>query len=168
MPVRWALYHPENARTAMVATELGIWTCNGMLDDDPVWQPDNEGLANVRIDMLQIRESDNTVLAGTHGRGFYSATFNCNPTTSTSENMADNIAIYPNPTQGYTQIQVSGFEKTVVTYEILEVSGEVVNTGTKQAGSSYIRLNIHHYSRGTYFVRIKSGNQTFTKKLLKI
>ncbi len=82
MPVRWAVYQPQNARAAMLATEIGIWTSNNLHCQEVIWQPDNEGLANVRVDMLQIRKSDNTILAATHGRGFYTTVFGYNPATT--------------------------------------------------------------------------------------
>ena len=41
-------------------------------DEETIWSPYNSGLANVRVDMLNIRNNDNYVLASTHGRGqFY-------------------------------------------------------------------------------------------------
>ena len=40
------------------------------------WLPYNNGLANVRVDMLKIRDGDNLVLASTHGRGQFYGTYN--------------------------------------------------------------------------------------------
>ncbi|MFT6814487.1 MAG: PKD repeat protein [Sphingobacteriales bacterium] len=71
MPVRWALFNPDNNKQVLIATELGTWFCDDITVSSPVWTPANNGLANVRIDMLQIRSSDKQVLAGTHGRGFF-------------------------------------------------------------------------------------------------
>ena len=34
-----------------------------------------DGMANVRVDMLTLRKSDNTVIAATHGRGLFTTTF---------------------------------------------------------------------------------------------
>ena len=68
MPIRWCLYHPENSKQIMLATEIGIWTTLAAHVDEVNWAPD-PGMANVRIDMLQMRDADNTVLAATHGRG---------------------------------------------------------------------------------------------------
>ncbi|MBN2175378.1 MAG: exo-alpha-sialidase, partial [Bacteroidales bacterium] len=75
MPVRWALYHPQTATTAMLATEIGVWTSYNLDDEFVNWIPENDGLANVRVDMLQLRDEDLTVLAATHGRGFFTTTF---------------------------------------------------------------------------------------------
>lgn len=75
MPVRWALFNPNNNKQAMIATELGVWFTEEFKGINTVWTSANNGLANVRVDMLQMRESDNTVIAATHGRGIFSTNF---------------------------------------------------------------------------------------------
>ena len=75
MPIRWALFHPDNDGQVMLATETGIWVTNMMLEDETIWYPANNGMANVRVDMLKLRKSDQTVLAATHGRGLFTATY---------------------------------------------------------------------------------------------
>jgi hypothetical protein len=72
MPVRWAVYNPLDYRQVLLATELGVWFCEDITASIRIWDPANEGLANVRVDMLQLRKSDYQILAATHGRGMYS------------------------------------------------------------------------------------------------
>jgi hypothetical protein len=71
MPVRWALYNPNDSNEVMLATEVGVWTTDNFGATSVDWDPSNNGLANVRCDMLQIRESDNVVAIGTHARGVF-------------------------------------------------------------------------------------------------
>lgn len=73
MPVRWALFNPSNSDQALIATELGVWSTDNLNGGSTVWEASNNGLANVRTDMLQIRSSDNLVVAGTHGRGIFTS-----------------------------------------------------------------------------------------------
>lgn len=72
MPVRWALFNPANRNEVILATELGIWSATDFNTGSPSWATSNNGLANVRVDMLQIRASDKQVIAATHGRGLFS------------------------------------------------------------------------------------------------
>ncbi|MBL0340731.1 MAG: T9SS type A sorting domain-containing protein [Bacteroidetes bacterium] len=72
MPVRWALFNPNAANQAILATEIGVWSTDLLNGGATVWGPSNNGLANVRTDMLQIRTSDKLVIAATHGRGLFS------------------------------------------------------------------------------------------------
>lgn len=73
IPARWALFNPNNRNEVILATELGIYGTTGFNSATPAWTQSNNGFANVRTDMLQIRKSDFQVIAGTHGRGMYSS-----------------------------------------------------------------------------------------------
>lgn len=73
MPVRWALFNPNDRNEIILATEVGIWASVDFNLSSPTWSPSNSGLANVRVDMLQMRDSDFEVIAATYGRGLFSA-----------------------------------------------------------------------------------------------
>jgi PKD repeat protein len=80
MPVRWLLLNPNDNTQALAATELGVWYTDALAGGATVWVPGNSGLANVRTDMMQIRTSDNLVVAATHGRGLFTSDVFTNPT----------------------------------------------------------------------------------------
>jgi PKD repeat protein len=73
MPVRWALFNPNNSQQAVIATELGVWSTDFLNGTSTSWAPSNSGLANVRVTQLQLRSSDNLMIASTHGRGLFSS-----------------------------------------------------------------------------------------------
>ncbi len=73
MPVRWALFNPNDRNEAILATEVGVWSSTNLNASSPNWTPSTSGLANVRTSMLQMRSSDNEVLAATFGRGIFSS-----------------------------------------------------------------------------------------------
>lgn len=81
MPIRWALFNPDDYNEVIVATDVGVWSTGDISVGSPTWVPSNTGLANARVDMLQKRTSDNQVLAVTHGRGVYTGFF-FTPTTT--------------------------------------------------------------------------------------
>ncbi len=86
MPIRWILLNPNNPLQALIATELGVWSTDNISGGATVWGASNNGLANVRVDMLQTRVSDKLVIAATHGRGlFYSDVF-ASPTAKFTSN----------------------------------------------------------------------------------
>lgn len=72
MPVWDALYNPNDRKEVMLATELGVWSCDDISTSSPMWQATNSGLANVRVSQLATRPSDNLVIAATYGRGLFS------------------------------------------------------------------------------------------------
>lgn len=92
MPVRWALFAP-NSDQALVATELGVWSTDNLNGGATVWGPSNTGLANVRVDMLQMRNSDSLVMAATHGRGNFTTDFFM---TASPDFTSDKIIAYLN------------------------------------------------------------------------
>ncbi|GAA3935444.1 hypothetical protein GCM10022406_19740 [Hymenobacter algoricola] len=73
MPVRWALFDPTSNKRAMLATELGVWSTEDLSAASPAWSPASTGMANVRVDMLRIRPSDQQLVAATHGRGLFTS-----------------------------------------------------------------------------------------------
>ncbi|RYE13764.1 MAG: hypothetical protein EOP51_29225, partial [Sphingobacteriales bacterium] len=73
MPVRWAIFDPRNSNMVIIATELGVWSCDDITAAVPQWNTSNNGLANARVDMLKYRPSDRTVVAATHGRGLFTS-----------------------------------------------------------------------------------------------
>ncbi|MEQ9374548.1 MAG: PKD domain-containing protein [Imperialibacter sp.] len=73
IPVRWAMFNPTNFDEVILATEMGIWGTKSVTAASPTWAQFSNGLANVRVDMLQMRDSDFEVIAATHGRGLYSS-----------------------------------------------------------------------------------------------
>ena len=73
MPVRWAMFHPDDNNKAIIATETGIWETDLINGGSTVWSP-NTSFPTVRTDMIKYRPSDRTIAAGTHGRGVWTTT----------------------------------------------------------------------------------------------
>jgi hypothetical protein len=74
MPVRWALFNPNHpTKEVLLATELGIYGTTNFDNASPNWTAKNTGFANVRTEMLQMRNADYLVIAATHGRGMFSS-----------------------------------------------------------------------------------------------
>jgi photosystem II stability/assembly factor-like uncharacterized protein len=73
IPVRSVIFHPNDENQVLLGTELGVWTTDNTDGSVTEWTPSTTSLANVRVDMLQARKSDNVVIAATHGRGLFSA-----------------------------------------------------------------------------------------------
>lgn len=92
MPVRDVLISPNSSSEALIATELGVWSTNNLNGASTVWGATNTGLANVRVDQLNRRSSDNLVVAATHGRGFY--TSDVFATTAAAEFGSDHKVAY--------------------------------------------------------------------------
>ncbi|MEQ8533601.1 MAG: PKD domain-containing protein, partial [Imperialibacter sp.] len=96
MPVRWALFNPTNFDEVILATDMGIWGTKSVSAASPTWAQFSNGLANVRVDMLQMRDSDFEVIAATHGRGLYSSSIFAGQSALTANFVAKNRATEKN------------------------------------------------------------------------
>jgi photosystem II stability/assembly factor-like uncharacterized protein len=72
MPVRWALFEPGSNDKIYLATEAGVYTSTNIDGANTNWLPESTFPA-VRTDMIKLRASDSTIVAGTHGRGIWTA-----------------------------------------------------------------------------------------------
>lgn len=165
MPVRWALYHPENDNQVMLATELGIWTTN-QLDASLVnWVQDAEGMANVRVDMLSLRSADNTVLAATHGRGFYTAEFLLDPGVTVIEKHLAEVNVFPNPSNGLVNIDLSTFENEKSEVKVLDIAGRVVFS-RNYADGGLKTIDLTAFQKGNYLISVNSGEKKLSRKIV--
>ena len=70
----------------------------------------------------------------------------------------DNIQIFPNPTKNIFHIRGDN----ITEIEILNMSGSLIFKN-----NSTTRIDMTNYKNGIYLVRIKDGNRTIVKKLVK-
>ncbi|MBC8047399.1 MAG: T9SS type A sorting domain-containing protein [Fimbriimonadaceae bacterium] len=72
VPVNNVILHPHNPDVAYAATELGVFYTNDLNGSATQWIPCST-FPIVRTDIFKIRLIDNTIIAGTHGRGIWEA-----------------------------------------------------------------------------------------------
>lgn len=168
MPVRWALYHPDNANHAILATETGVWLTDNLGDTDPTWTPAVNGMANVRVDMLQIRENDNTVLAATHGRGLFTAVYDIS--TGIGQLLVKEATIFPNPTNGTIMVSFEGGKGKTFETIIYTMAGRPVKAiKNASSGNDFRqRVDLSDQKPGTYLVTVKeNGKCRYSGKVVK-
>jgi len=166
MPVRWCLINPRDKQNVILATELGIWETRNFLDSMPNWNPANNGLANVRVDMLKMRKSDYTIMATTHGRGVYTAQFKGG--LSIAENALNNEekawSIYPNPSN--TQFQLDFEAEGIWELELFNLQGQRVLQDRWSEKSPDRVYTIAHLAKGEYILNLRKGAQRHQQKLI--
>jgi hypothetical protein len=167
MPVRWALFNPLDRREVILATEAGIWRTSNITADSPSWNPVSTGMGAVRVDMLQYRESDNLILAGTHGRGMFTSVFTAD-VASVEDVLTDKKAfsVYPTISSGdFTVFAKNELGDSQIL--IFDINGKQVyksklnfNEGQNQNVSVNLRS-------GIYIVNIiDQNNRTSSEKII--
>lgn len=163
MPIRWALFHPINSNQVMLATEIGIWTTNELGEISTNWYPSINGLANVRVDMIQIRPSDNKVVAATHGRGFFTTTFLYDPYTGIDRSeKLQGIKVFPNPSTGIFNLSS---KYTILTISIYNSQGKKVFERNNINDSNF-RIDLSEKNPGTYYIKFADKNGLHLKKVV--
>ena len=74
--------------------------------------------------------------------------------------------LFPNPTQGITNILLDNQSRKYLEIEILAIDGTKVHTERRTDLYGKIRLNLSELSSGTYFVRLKSNIDSTVKKVI--
>lgn len=169
MPIRWAIFHPQNDDQALLATETGVWATNTLRYDDTEWAPAVDNMANVRVDMLKLRSADNTVLAASHGRGLFTTTYELDIYEGINDSRLQNevLTVFPNPATDMVTIKsnVSGKGDTYIT--LYDLSGRVVkNDVVSNSGPVQYKLDISGLPKGIYLVNISNGNNNQQQKLV--
>jgi hypothetical protein len=79
----------------------------------------------------------------------------------------NNIAIYPNPSNGKLNITLEGFDEEV-TLQVFDVNGRVVLSDKIECDSptSALELNVGFLNKGLYLVSFRSANGNFTEKII--
>ncbi|MDX1440059.1 MAG: T9SS type A sorting domain-containing protein, partial [Rubricoccaceae bacterium] len=164
MPVRWAMYNPLSRNAVLLATEAGVWETPNFDTASPNWTI-APGFPVVRTDMLQLRESDQTVMATTHGRGVFTSTFRSvvvsnedRPTAAVPETHVLGSA-YPNPFNPQTQFTLSVAEPQRVQITLLDSRGRrirVLQDETMASSAQHtVTVDGANLASGLYLVAIE-------------
>lgn len=167
MPIRWIIYHPQNAKKAMIATETGVWFTNELDLANPEWTPVNDGLANVRVDMLRVRESDLLVLAATHGRGLAVASFGplgINEPATHDET----FKVSPNPATAFVNLKLAFDEPETINIQLYDQMGKLIVSYDEgiQQGQYTKTIDVSGLQAGIYIIKLITPTKTLSQKLI--
>jgi hypothetical protein len=88
-------------------------------------------------------------------------------TVSVSDQQAEGIRIYPNPTAGKFRITAHGPGAVQLEVKVMYFTGKIVSSKSCTAGND-CNFDLTTLPEGCYFIRIKSGNDYLTRKLIII
>lgn len=175
MPVRWAIFAPANAQLngaaggnggVLLGTELGVWTTSAIAGAATQWIPNNTGLANVRVDMLKYRSSDNTVVAATHGRGLFTTTIPTVVTGVSNNTITKGFIKYISSQNNQLQIVTGTLQTQKMSVQLFNISGQQVY----QTQSRYqnMSIDLNKLPAGAYIVKITGDKKEhFVQKFMK-
>lgn len=148
LPVISILQNPLLPTELIIGTILGVWRTSDYTATNVEWTQSFNGMSDVTVVDLDLRPSDNTILATTHGRGMFTSVFTSD-VASVDEVFADKkmFSVYPTISNGNFRI-VAKSELGNSKIYIYDINGKQVFTS---------RLNFNENQTQQLSVDLKSG-----------
>ncbi|MCX7548451.1 T9SS type A sorting domain-containing protein [Xanthomarina sp. F1114] len=164
LPVKTILQNPLNLEEVLIGTELGVWYTNNFSDASPNWHSAFNGMSNVKVLDLDLR-NDNMVYAATHGRGVFSGMFTPDALSVEEVTLASDLSLYPTVSNGEITISSKSNlgELDLVIYNL---SGQLISKerlNLSANGKKQMSLNLRP---GLYLAKFTQGQFTETKKFI--
>jgi hypothetical protein len=87
---------------------------------------------------------------------------------ATENEIADDIKVYPNPSNDFIYIEIPAFSKGTFALKINDLVGKLLFENELKAGQKTYSLDIQKLPKGTYFINAEQGEKRFVKKFVKL
>ncbi len=165
LPVKCILQNPLLPNELIIGTDLGTWATPDFTITNPVWIQTYNGMSDVPVLDLDVRLSDNTILASTYGRGLFTGQFTAVPlSVSENELIASNISVYPTVSNGNFKI-TSRNNFGASKMEIFNMGGQQVFNNSFDLSPSPHNVSLK-MSPGLYLIKISSRDVIETKRII--
>jgi hypothetical protein len=111
---------------------------------------------------LDLRTSDNTILASTYGRGMFTSQFTSNLGLEEND-FSQSIKVYPNPVNNDLYVKLTSNLGGNATYKIHNILGQTVTQGDLKNES----VNVSTLNSGLYFIEISTEGKKGVKRFIK-
>ena len=119
------LQNPLLPEEVIIGTELGVWRTSDFTANNVEWVQSYNGMSDVLVVDLDLRTSDNTILATTHGRGFFTSQFTSEAlSVNNYNNIQDLFSISPTLSDGNFNLTGQNLGQTKL--RIYNLSGKQV------------------------------------------
>jgi len=181
--IRWAeIFYVQSVKHVVLSTSTGVYYTTNLSGFSTVWtQEAVSAIGNVVCVMTKFRDSDKTLVVGTHGRGAFQTQVTVPISVgqiSTEIPAAYSLSQnYPNPFNPTTTIKINiaggtaGQAAHFVKLRIYDITGKQVATlvNEKLAPGTYsVTWNAANIATGVYFYKLTSDTYTSTKKMVLI
>lgn len=165
IPVKCILQNPLAPTEIIIGTELGIWSTDDITAASPDWFPSDNGMLDIRVLDLDLRASDNMVLATTHGRGMFTNKFSVLSVDDQASPL-EQLVLYPTVSNGEFNLQAA-IALGEAQLEVYTMTGQKVNTfGLDINRLSPINIDLKGLAAGMYFLKINVEGNSVTKRFI--
>ena len=89
-----------------------------------------------------------------------------NSTSIHKNNLENKIKAYPNPAVDFVRFNMESDAVTSVVYSVVDASGNMIISGKADVSNSFI-IDLEGLQSGIYIVKIDTGSNVYTKKIVK-
>lgn len=163
IPVKCILQNPLNVNEVIVGSELGVWYTNTFNTGSPVWNQSYNGMSNVKVTDLDLR-NDNAVFAATYGRGIFSGIFT--GVSLSTDDLASSVGVkvYPNPTSDVLNISVAGYAGQL-SVKLYDLNGKEVYSKDYADFVAERAISLNGLQSGIYILKLKGQDLSHTSKV---
>lgn len=154
LPVNWLEVNNQNTDEIVAATDFGLYAT----EDGGINWVKIEGVPNVQIPMIKLKESSGKLYVFTHGRGVWMVQLHRLISVEEVEEESNSISIYPNPTQDFVRF-TAGKNARVSVYNL---SGKRV-----EAMVQANEVDVRNLAVGTYFLRVEENGKIYQERFVK-
>jgi photosystem II stability/assembly factor-like uncharacterized protein len=164
-PVRTLVYDPAHEENMFAGTYgYGVYSST---DGGTTWELMNDGLTCSKVLSLALRAgTENTIYAGTEGGSVFKTTLAAGVSSpSFLVPRPSSLVVSPNPCHEFTNVSLgSSLLSPHSPLFIYDATGRLVRT--LDVHTSSILLRTSDLEPGAYFIRLKSGRETHTSRLV--
>jgi len=164
IPVKAILRNPLNLNEVIVGTDLGVWFTNTFNTASPIWNQSFNGMSNVKVTDLDLR-NDNVVFAATYGRGVFSGAFTSDTLSNNDFTNSKGVKVYPNPSNGEITLNINDFNGRI-NVQLFDIKGQMVFSNYNLDFSSEKVINFNKLTKGFYILKVFGENINFTDKVI--
>ncbi len=164
VPVKAILKNPLLTEEVIIGTEEGIFVTGDFNSASPNWIQTNNGMTSVRVVDLDLRASDNTILASTHGRGMFTGTFTTlgfNEVASTN----NRVRLFPSRNNGTFNL-TSNTVLQDATISIYNLSGQEVFNEKMTLSDQQQSISLNNPASGMYILKVTNGTYNRSLKMI--
>jgi photosystem II stability/assembly factor-like uncharacterized protein len=165
IPVKAVLRNPLNVDEVIIGTELGVWYTNTFNTASPIWVQSYNGMSNVKVTDLDLR-NDNVVYAATYGRGIFSGAFTAPSLSTINFENTNAVVVSPNPSNGLYSIQIKD-NSSRVTVKVVDINGKEVFSKNDVYADQIKSIDLSNLQSGVYILNVNGQKLNYTEKLIK-
>lgn len=165
IPVKTVLRNPLNVDEVIIGTELGVWYTNTFNTASPIWIQSYNGMSNVKVTDLDLR-NDNVVYAATYGRGVFSGAFTAPSLSTINFEDTNAVVVSPNPSNGLYTIQIKDIVSRV-NIKVVDINGKEVFSKNDVNADQVKSIDLSNLQSGVYILNVNGQKLNYTEKLIK-